>query len=287
MSKKTTEGHPALPIKTMGGDSPISYPRASPRSLSSNARKLLRWETHDSRLDRNPLDRRSRSAYVTREEGDAFQPDAELLAAIVELETAGLASYDPKRKSLRLTQVHPDYTVAQGRGSQLIRVSTYAEHPDFDRRLLAVLIGADLEERDLRRNESAFDIRARHENAVDSEHDASSTALLTLSNPSKIAFGRYGRVELTAVLTEARLYPIGVDPLEQSDADTNGERWCTSEHCPESHPFAPYQPPKVASITVPTLVHIEMLPHRPYLVEDPAGITPYEAPASDTESETA
>lgn len=287
MSQKTTEGHPALPIKTMGGDSPISYPRASLRSLSAEARQLLRWGANGGRIDHNPLDKSRRIGFISQEDRAAFQPDEALLAVISELETAGMAQYDAKYRSFTTTLVHPEYTVAEGRGSQLIRVSTYSENPDYDKRLLAVIIGADLEERDSRRGEVTYDIRARHESATDFEHDASSTAWLTLSHPSNPVFGRYGRVELTAVLTEAHLYPLGTDPLEASDADTDSKEMCTSEHCSVPHPFAPFQPPVVASITTPTFVHIEMLPHRPYLVEDPAGITPHEAPASDTESETA
>lgn len=274
----TTSNEPpdgALPIRPMSRR-PIGFPRSTPSSLSDDARVMHRVES-GRRLKRDPFDRKSRHRFVTREEEKAFRPTERMLAAIAELEAVDLASY--RNDVFYSTRTHERYSYAVGRGAYLIRVSVFEEHPDYDAKLLAVLIGADLESRDTR-NDGMPEIvlRARHEDATDFEHDASSTAMLTVRNPTMPKFSGYGRMTFTGVLTEASIYPIGVDPLQAEDQDTHAGELCTSEHC-KPHPFAPYMPPKI-ELPGPQFVTIEAYPIRPYLVEDPG-----QPPLSDSEDD--
>jgi hypothetical protein len=247
---------------------PIRYPLVNLSALSSDALRMYRC-TRGGRLNRDVFDDATRNRYITPAEERAFEPTPRMLAAIKELEGARLATYSNTHgHSLSLTRVHEHYTVAYGRGSQLIRVSTFTDQP-HEAQLLAVLVGGDLESRD----SSAFRVgeiavRSRHEDATDFEHDASSTAQLVVRNPAPPVFTGYGRMQFHGVLTEANLYPLGADPLAQSDEDNRyvGEL-CDS--CETPHPYAPHLPPKSAWLQGPTFVIVEALPLRPYLVAAP------------------
>lgn len=267
MTTTNTPARQALSSRPMD-DKPIRYPLVPLASLSDDARSIHQHRAGGARLDRDIFDGKRRS-FVSREEGDAFTPTARMLTAIAELEAAGLASYSPAHKSLTITRVHEQYTFARGRGSQFIRVSTFEEDP-HEAELRAVLIGGDLESRDPRSGMTELTVRTRHEDATDFEHGASSTAMLVLRNISEPVFTGYGRMTFTGVLTEARLYPIGIDPLEADDGDTSAGEMCTG--CETPHPFAPYLPPKVESLQGAHFVTVETLPFRPYLVQDPAAV---------------
>lgn len=249
-------------------DRPIQYPLVNLSALSSDALSMYR-NGRGRRLNRDIFDAKTRNRYISPAEERVFEPTKRMLKAIKELEVAGLATYSSSHgHSLSVTDVHEYYTVAYGRGSQLIRVSTFTDRPD-EAQLLAVLVGGDLESRDssaFRLSEIA--VRSRHEDATDFEHDASSTAQLVVRNPAPPVFTGYGRMQFHGVLTEVHLYPLGADPLQQSDADTkyDGEP-CDS--CETPHPYAPYLPPKAAWLQGPVFVIVETLPLRPYLVAAP------------------
>jgi hypothetical protein len=242
----------------------ITYPLVTLSSLSDDA-QLMHGQGRSQSLRLDPFDRTRRNRYVSPEESQAFVPTERMLAAIAELEDARLATYSAKFKMLYATRVHDQFSFAHGRGSQFIRVSIFDTDPD-EALLLAVLIGGDLESRNANSDFSEISIRARHENATDSEHDASSTASLIVRNVSQPRFSGYGSVKFTGVLTETRMYPIGVDPLSAEDDDIQPGEICTS--CDKPHPFIPYLPPAVntASLTGPRFVTIAALPLRAYHV---------------------
>jgi hypothetical protein len=252
------------PVKPMD-NRPIQYPLVNLSALSDDGLKMYR-STRGGRLNRDIFDATTRNRYISPAEERAFEPTKRMLAAIKELEDARLATYSNTHgHSLSLTQVHEHYTVAYGRGSQFIKVSTFSKHPE-ETKLLAVLVGGDLESREVSVNRlHEVSVRCRHEDATDFEHDASSTAQLVVRNPTLPVFAGYGRMRFHGVLTEANLYPLGADPLQQTDEDTNeaGEP-CTS--CEVPHPFAPYLPPAADWLQGPIFVVVETLPLRPYLV---------------------
>lgn len=249
-------------------DRPIDFPLVNLSALSHDALHLYR-STRGGRLNRDVFDPTTRNRYISPAEERAFEPTTRMLAAIKELETARLATYSSSHgHNLSIARVHEHYTAAYGRGSQLIRVSTFTDRPD-EAQLLAVLVGGDLESRDVsafRLSEIA--VRSRHEDATDFEHDASSTAQLVVRSAAPPVFTGYGHMRFQGVLTEANLYPLGADPLQQSDEDTryDGEL-CDS--CETPHPFAPYLPPKATWLQGPVFVIVESLPLRPYLVAAP------------------
>jgi hypothetical protein len=249
-------------------DRPIQYPLVNLSALSDDGLKMYR-STRGGRLNRDIFDAKTRNRFISPAEERAFEPTRRMLAAIKELENAGLATYSNRHgHNLSMTRVHEHYSVAFGRGSQLIRVSTFTKHPD-EAELLAVLVGGDLESRETSAGRlPEVSVRCRHEDATDVEHDASSTAQLLVKTPTMPVFAGYGRMQFHGVLTEAHLYPLGADPLRQTDDDTNeaGEL-CTS--CEIPHPYAPYLPPKATWLQGPVFVIVEALPLRPYLVAAP------------------
>lgn len=257
----------ALPIRPMNSvDGPMRYPIAPPSSLSADA-QLIYADGRRQKLDRDLFDPKRRNAFIRPDEARAFRPTDRMLAGIAELETARLATYDTRiGHTLHCTPVHEHYTFARGRGSQLIKVSVFDEHPE-DARLLAVLIGGDLESRDIDGGVHRVAVRSRHEDATDVEHDASSTALLVLRNLSQPIFTGYGRMTFNGVLTEANLYPIGVDPLTADDGRSMVGDTCTD--CTTPHPFAPYLPPGVDDLSGAHFVTVETWPLRPYRVSAP------------------
>lgn len=268
MTKTSKTPRPPLTGGFMS-DKPLSFPLVGPSSVSKDARVLHRHAASGSgqHLDRDIFDPKTRHRFIPREEAESFTPTDRMMAAIAELQAVGLANYEPKFRALYTSRVHKLYTYARGRGSQIITVKLF-DQDEMDSQLLAVLIGADLESRDRRGGQQGDEIavRARHETATDFEHDASSTALLVVRNPSPPVFTGYGRMTFTGVLTEARLYGIGVDPLQVSDRDTETGHMC--HRCDDHHPFAPYQPPLVEELRIPRFVTVETLPFQAYQVDD-------------------
>lgn len=247
---------------------PLSYPLAGLSGLSEDATLLLQraGAAGSQRLDRDVFEAKSRHRYVSPAERESFVPTERMMAAVRELERFGIAQYSEQFQSLYVTRIHDLYTYARGRGSQVITVNLDGVD-GVDGRLLAALVGADLESRTTHgRAGGEIVVRARHETATDFEHDASSTAVLTIRNPSTPVFSLYGRIEFTGVLTEARLYPIGTDPLQVSDADTEPGDIC--DQCKKPHPFAPFQPPLVTTLDLPQFVTVTALPYRGYKVSD-------------------
>lgn len=260
----------SMPIRPMNDD-PFVYPTAPFASLSEDARFVYRYALRNrtSRIDRDIFDKKQRNAYLGHN-APKFDPTERMSAAFAELQRTGLGSYDAEYGWLRVQQVRDDYTVAHGRGAHFMTVSTFTDHLDYAVRL-ATLIGADFESTNPRPGVKELTLRARHVDATDFEHDASSTALLTIRNISEPEHMGYGHQRYIGVLAEARLYPIGVDPTQVEDDDTRPGRCDT---CEDRHPFAPYQPPVVATLQVPTFVVVETFPYRPYLVAG-AAVTPH------------
>lgn len=256
-------GPPALRAAPMNTD-PIEFPRVAAADLSDDAR--LVWRAYDHYVDHDAFSG-ARRGYLSAADRQAFVPTERILSAIAELEHFGFARYNAEYKTLSKRKVHPSYTWAQGRGSQIIKVSVFAQHPD-DARVVAVLVGGDIESRDTRSGSvPSLTVQARHENGTDFEHSPSSTAVLSLSMPTQPVFSGLGRVTFTAVLTEARLYPLGTDLFSVNDPDTAVGKIC--DRCAEPHPFLPYQPPAL-ELGGPMLALVETRPFRPYLVRDPA-----------------
>lgn len=257
---------PALHVEPMN-EGLIEYPLVDLSSLSDDALHMYKHGRGRS-LDRDVFDLKKLNRYVSPAEEKNFQPTDRMMEAIRELEVAKLATYSSKYgHSLSVTRIHEHYTVAFGRGSQLIQVSTFEDYPD-ESELLAVLIGGDLENREnghIRVGEII--VQSRHEDATDFEHDASRTAQLTIRFNGAPTFSGYGKMEFYGVLTAANLYPLGADPLNQSDADTkyDGELCDT---CETPHPFAPFLPPTATWLKAPTFVKVEVFPLRPYAVAD-------------------
>ena len=255
------------PVRFMNDEArPLTWPIAAPASLGEDARTLYS-DGHSIKLDRDYFAPRARSWHVARDTGDKYEPTPRDLAAIAEIEAYRLGSFSKQYKQLSFTPTRDDYTVVEGRGSQYVEVYVHEGESLTERRLLAVLVGADLEMRGayLRTAMRELVVRARHEDATDFEHDASSTALLTILNPTPAEFTSYGRVTLSGLLTEAKVYSLGVDPLAQSDEDMQAGEVCTA--CFPAHPFAPYLPPELLPLGGrPLVVDIECLPIRPYLM---------------------
>jgi hypothetical protein len=246
-------------------EKPIEWPLASPSSLSEDA-QIMYKSTRGGKLNRDIFDSKTKNRYISPAEEKTFEPTDRMMTAIRELEEVRLAKYSNKYgHNLSLNRVHEHYTVAFGRGSQLIRVSTFAKYPD-ESELLAVLVGGDLENRGGRdKSVGEITVRSRHETATDFEHDASSTAHLVINLPTAPSFSGYGGMEFQGVLTSANLYPLGTDPLKQSDNDTRyDDELC--ETCEIPHPFAPYLPPSATWLQGPTFVIVDVLPLRPYTV---------------------
>lgn len=264
-SKKSTIAHrPVWPMNE--GQDPIDWPLAQPSTLSEDAQTIYRYADSGRPLSRDYLDPKARRSYMSREEQDTYQPSERVLAAIEELKAVGLAEYKPKSKYLYISKVSEHYTVAEGRGSQLIR-AYLTDEETLEKVLLGVFVGGDIESRDNRSGGiPELTVRVRHENATDVEHDASSTAQLVIAAPTFPTFGGYGRVTFQGFLTEAKLYPIGTDPLTQEDFDPS--ELC--DQCERPHPFAPYLPPTVELplTSKGTVVEIVCLPLRPYLVAE-------------------
>jgi hypothetical protein len=270
MSNKNTSGvtGASLPVRPMNEESePFRYPLVGLSSVSEDAQRMHRHGSGSGRLETDPF---ASQRYVSQEERKAFVPTERMLTAIAELEAVRLARYDTKWNNLYCHRVHEQYTVAYGRGSQIIRVSVFDEHPD-EAQLLAVLIGGDLESRDTSRGGFETSVRARHDTATDVEHDASSSAQLIVRNITQPNFAGYGRMTFTGVLTEASLYPIGTDPLLVDDDENSPGEICTA--CEEHHPFAPFLPPQVKGLEKRLFVTVETLPFRPYLVAAPTSLT--------------
>ncbi len=262
-SSPTKQARPVWPMNE--DQEPISWPSAGPEGLSEDAQTIYRRAESGRPLTQDWLDPKAGRRWISQQEKDSYEPSERVLAAIEELKSVGLASYDSSY--LFLNRVSKHYTVAEGRGSQLIRV--YLNDSDsMDRVLLAVLVGADLESQDIRSNSMPRIVaRARHATATDEEHSAASTALVEISAPTNPVFNFYGEVTFKGFLTGLNLYPLGADPLSWGENDP--EDLCDYEaEDHDEHPFADYMPPKVElqPTAKGTIVEIECLPYRPYLV---------------------
>lgn len=253
--------HPSIPMN----DEPITYPTVTLAELSEDAHTLLRAVHEDSRLEFDPLASNARRPY-DRPEGKVAVSER-LRAAIEEVVASGHGTWNEEYQWMHTTRAHGDYTVAVGRGTQFARVYLLRYPGDRDGLLLAVALGADLTSSHDQNGHTSYRLRARHEDATDFEHDASSVLDIKIDFAHPPTFGDYGRVELTGVATEIRAYPLGMDPLDATDVDNRSPREvCDSEHC-DPHPFAPFLPPV---LNLPTrAVRVELLPLRTYQVAAP------------------
>ena len=242
---------------------PSTWPTASPSSLSEDARALYGggWQRV---LDRDWFAPRAGHRYISPSEKDAYEPTARDLAAVAEIEAAGLGAL--RGDTLYCVPVHERYSVAYGRGTQLIKV--YAlDSVHMEETLLAVLVGADFESRDQRRDGMVeLSISTRHEDGTDVEEDASRTALVDVLNPGQPVFRGYGHVALVGLLRNLRIWPIGTDPAL---VDDNGKALSEPEicdSCDTAHPYVPYLPPEDDSLKG-QIVRITAVPLRGYAVQ--------------------
>lgn len=243
---------------------PPRYPIAHPSTLSPQA-QIVYASGFRSRLDRDLLDPRTHRRYADRAAAETFEPSDALVDAIEELVAAGLADYDWAFHNLGIRDVHTHYTRATGAGAWLAEVRlvplAYAANPLREGTLLAVIDGADL---DISHTDGSWSIgrlRAPHASATDFEHSRSMTALLEIASPTLLSMNGTRSV-YAGTLIDARLYPLGVDPLTAHDGDTlPGECNDTgTDHVP--HPFAPYLPVERAEIQalLPSVVTITLTP---------------------------
>lgn len=131
---------------------------------------------------------------------------------------------------------------------------------------LCVLNGAGYQvRRDERTGIPEWWFFTRLEGVTDFEHDTSKFALLCVTLAHVIR-DYNGCREIVGMISDARFYPNGVDPLEQSDGDTQAG-WCDpvkSGYSPDSghepHRFAPYLPPERPETEklVGRVVHVEL-----------------------------
>lgn len=258
-----------VPIRPMN-EQALRYPTANPGSLSGDARTMYEylseiWPT--GQLDRDVFDPAVRDRFVPAAQGAAFRLSDRMEKAIQELVNQGLADRSPGRNRVLIKPVHEHYTIAAGRGAQFIRISTFDEHP-LESTLLVVIAGGDVQSREAYRGGTEITVSSIHEDATDEEHSPARTSHLTIRNPSRPDFNGYGQLSFTGVLTSARLYPFGADPLKQEDPDTgHSQQVCTD--CDQDHPLAPYLPPEARWLNHPVLVSVEVLPLRPYLITEP------------------
>lgn len=281
-SPTTSASMPTRPVS----NTPLTFPTQRHTDLSPDAQALLAWATkRDGRLDRDVLNPGTHREHVTRDAWLAFTPTPQMQTAIDEIQTARLGRYEKpgthSGASLRPVLLEEGYTVAFGRGPYLIKVSAVSLETATSGALLAVLVGAGIEQ-STRAEVPLWDLRVRHETATDFEHDAASVAILTVANPTTPDFDPFGGSwSVIGTLTEARTYPLGTDPV-LVDADDRsvrldsprmcegkGEGWDEERHqaFDEPHPFAPYIPSRTNG-SGPRMVRVDVYPIRPWLVAD-------------------
>ena len=266
MAKNRSAGGVRLPAMNRRKD-PVDWPTASPAALSEDARALY-GAGRQRELDRDWFAPRAGSRYVSPAEKDFYEPSARDLAAVAEIEAAGLGRL--RGRTLHCTPVHEAYTVAYGRGTQLVKVylidSVYMEET-----LLAVLVGADFESRDQRRDGLVeLSVATRHEDGTDFEEDASRTALVEVLNPGPPVFHGYGRVQMSGLLRKMQAWPLGTDPALMGDEGRGVSvlpepEMC--ESCERPHPYVPYLPPDGSDERLGgSLVKLVAVPVRSYAV---------------------
>ena len=145
--------------------------------------------------------------------------------------------------SLRVYQMHPAFSVAHDESSP--RHGLYVEvrlvDDDEDRTggiLLACLDGAHAHRVDKGQGRPRWRYTVRHTTGTDVDHDAMILADLTVIDPQLMSCA--WAIEMVGTLAELRIWPAGVDPLAQSNPDTDAEM---CESCDKPHPFGPYVPP--------------------------------------------
>lgn len=243
-------------------DTLVTYPTGTWRDLSADARHLLAVAAGSSsgKFHRDPF------AKGYHPYQDKMGLTERMRAAVDELEAIGVAKWREEYLSLSTTPIHTAYTIAQGRGSNFVRV--YADDPDLYPRgiLLAVALGGDIRPSDLWGRPGA-ELVVRHHTATDFEHDAAYTMRMSMWMIGSPELSDYGGAKVQGVVRDYYAYPMGVDPTKVEDDETP-EKMCTSEHCETPHPFAPYLPPQLEALTG-ELVTIELRPMRPWRIAAP------------------
>ena len=116
-----------------------------------------------------------------------------------------------------------------------------------DGELLCELHGVDFGLRNDGRRVPTLQVIQRKRGVVDFEHDTSKLALIEVAIPYSL-FDDYDKRRFVGVIEDIRLYPEGVDPLTQDDADTDagegGPEVCGYGPDHKPHRFAPYLPPE-------------------------------------------
>lgn len=235
---------------------PIRYPTANVAQLSDDARAML------SAINRVGFVKLDHDVFEPRASRLRSDPDFAITdrmrSSLEELDRHRLAHWRHGSLQPTAVPVSKHYTYARGAGSLLIQVSLLGPNGHRNR-LLATLVGGEIESRSEHEQLTNYTLRTRHPNATDFEHDSSSTAVLDVLNPSTPTF--FGsHMRFVGTLHKAALYPLGFDPLRALDRRGDHYGACRSDDCREPHPFAPYMPPIVRELKLPRLVLVETWP---------------------------
>lgn len=237
-------------------------PKALVKDLSDDARKV---HAHVARaggatyLRYDPLEG---PRFVASSQDDELEVTPRLQSAVDEITAANLGTWDGKYRSLRVRSLARNFTIAPlGRGDQYIEV-TILDHRygcAGNGALLACLPGAALTAH-VDRAWPVWDVDSWHPTATDFEHASARIAMLRLGNPAVISTHGTRLTEYIGTLTEAQLYPTGVDPTTTTDRDTRENGPC--DRCDIPHPFAPYLPPARDELDdlLPALVKVSVYP---------------------------
>lgn len=246
-----------------------AYPLMRHTALGTDAQTLMsRWVSVHAEgshtLDRDLFADKWRG-YVTREQAEAYRPDARTTAAIEEIEAAGLATYQVSKHSpqgsLRVERTVDAYTVANGLagldGDDALDAETttnlvevflvprdQARNPNrTDGVRFATLVGATV---DVRTDGDwpTLLVDVRHPSATDVDHSSARLARIEVAGVHQ-ARSYTGASIYLGMLIDARLYAIGVDPaLLDDDGQAVDEPYlCEHDSCPPHAHGVPYLPP--------------------------------------------
>jgi len=258
----------------------LIYPLTHPSTLSPDAQAVYFAKTdHQGRLYQDPFT--DEVDLDPRAQREVYRPTERFLAAADELQAHGLGRYDRERGQLHRTCVHPLYTVARGRGMYFASVSlAWTDHvrsqypsrvhrpPVHDKLLLGTCIGADFNYRGTDGGWAVWCLEVGHHTATDVHHERARVGVMIVANPV-ITESSGGVQSCVGTLTDARLYPLGTDPLTAADSSP-GFPFVVCNEEDEPHRFAMYLPPERDDLTalIPSLVTITMYPLDSFEVED-------------------
>lgn len=249
----------------------ITYPTVLPSSLSADARRLYALaKDGKGNFKGDPFaeDYAKRYHYLPKVEDYVLTERDK--AAVAEIENAHLGTLNEYGPSLSVRPIHPQYTAIEGgSGNWIVQVGLMPLRGEFltapeNAIDFATIVGAEIDSRTDRRM-STIEVKADHASArSESGGELSRLASLSLVNPQIEMVGWSGRVQITGTLTDARLYPLGVNPFWGYEDEGEEGALHTDE----------WLPPRV-EIPLPTLAVIHAYPRHgfaptPGVLPDPA-----------------